>query len=159
MDVGKYLFLLLILIMSRLAVTKRYLRHIAEEAGVNWLLITGMLIAASYQDSQIQKHEQEIVTVTEMYGFADVHGLKFPPASLKTLAIGEIVQTRIVYTVYRNKDYIQRKFDILDVLESKMGELPFPRSYKALEALSHARGVQSDCKSAEAFLLLKGIVQ
>ncbi|MFD2229732.1 PIG-L deacetylase family protein [Alkalimarinus sediminis] len=54
--------------------------------------------------------------------------------------------------------YLNKKLDILDVFESEVGEFPFPRSRKALEALAALRGVQSNCNAAEAFMLLKEIL-
>jgi LmbE family N-acetylglucosaminyl deacetylase len=60
--------------------------------------------------------------------------------------------------VYFNiSKYLERKLEILDVFSSEMGEFPFPRSRKALEALAILRGVQSSCNAAEAFMLLKEI--
>lgn len=55
-------------------------------------------------------------------------------------------------------DYIQEKLDILEIFESEMGEFPFPRSRKALEALATLRGAQSNCHAAEAFMLIKEIL-
>lgn len=55
-------------------------------------------------------------------------------------------------------DYMSRKLHILDVFESEMGEFPFPRSRKALEALATLRGAQSNCHAAEAFMLIKEIL-
>ena len=54
--------------------------------------------------------------------------------------------------------FINKKLDILDVFESEMGEFPFPRSRKALEALATLRGAQSNCNAAEAFMLIKEII-
>jgi LmbE family N-acetylglucosaminyl deacetylase len=60
--------------------------------------------------------------------------------------------------VYMNiSKFLERKLDILDVFSSEMGDFPFPRSRKALEALASLRGVQSSCDAAEAFMLLKEI--
>ncbi len=60
--------------------------------------------------------------------------------------------------VYFNiSKFLERKLDILDVFSSEMGDFPFPRSRKALEALASLRGVQSSCDAAEAFMLLKEI--
>lgn len=54
--------------------------------------------------------------------------------------------------------YLDKKLNILDVFESEVGEFPFPRSRKALEALASLRGVQSNCNAAEAFMLIKEIL-
>ncbi len=61
--------------------------------------------------------------------------------------------------VYINiSSFMEKKLDILDIFESEMGEFPFPRSRKALEALATLRGAQSNCHSAEAFMLIKEII-
>lgn len=54
--------------------------------------------------------------------------------------------------------YINKKLDIMEVFESEMGEFPFPRSRKALEALATLRGAQSNCQAAESFMLIKEIL-
>lgn len=54
--------------------------------------------------------------------------------------------------------YLQDKLNILDIYESEMGQFPFPRSRKALEALATLRGVQSNAHAAEAFMLIKEIL-
>ena len=61
--------------------------------------------------------------------------------------------------VYINiSSFMQKKLDILDIFESEMGEFPFPRSRKAIEALASIRGAQSNCHAAEAFMLLKEMI-
>ena len=53
--------------------------------------------------------------------------------------------------------FLEKKLDILDLFESEMGNFPFPRSRKAVSALAHLRGVQSNYEAAEAFMLIKEI--
>lgn len=55
------------------------------------------------------------------------------------------------------EDYIEEKIALMSIFNSEMGEFPFPRSVKAIEALSMLRGVQAGCRNAEAFMLLKEI--
>ena len=45
----------------------------------------------------------------------------------------------------------------MKIFRSEIGEFPFPRSPKAIEALASLRGVQAGCLSAEAFMLLKEV--
>lgn len=60
--------------------------------------------------------------------------------------------------VFNNiSDFLDEKLNILDIFESEMGDFPFPRSRKALTALSQLRGAQSNCEAAEAFMLIKEI--
>lgn len=53
--------------------------------------------------------------------------------------------------------YFQKKLEILAIYESEMGEHPFPRSNKNVEALSTFRGASVGVIYAEAFQLLKYI--
>jgi len=53
--------------------------------------------------------------------------------------------------------YLEEKIAAMKIFKSEMGEFPFPRSSKAIKALSSLRGVQAGCCSAEAFMLLKEI--
>ena len=45
----------------------------------------------------------------------------------------------------------------MKIFRSEIGEFPFPRSPKAIEALASYRGVQVGCLSAETFMLLKEV--
>lgn len=52
------------------------------------------------------------------------------------------------------EEYIDKKLEIMKIFKSEIGEHPFPRSVKAVKALSVLRGCQSDNFEAEAFELL-----
>jgi N-acetylglucosamine malate deacetylase 1 len=57
--------------------------------------------------------------------------------------------------VFINIDnYIDQKVQIMSIYKSEVGEHPFPRSEKAIKALSSLRGSQSNNKEAEAFELV-----
>lgn len=53
---------------------------------------------------------------------------------------------------------LEKKLEILEMFESEIGDFPFPRSRRNFEALATLRGSQSNCSSAEAFVLLKEIL-
>lgn len=53
---------------------------------------------------------------------------------------------------------LDKKLKILEIFESEMGEFPFPRNRRSLEALATLRGAQSNCFGAEAFVLIKEIL-
>jgi LmbE family N-acetylglucosaminyl deacetylase len=55
------------------------------------------------------------------------------------------------------EDYVEEKINLMKIFRSEIGEFPFPRSPKAIEALASLRGVQAGCLSAEAFMLLKEV--
>lgn len=54
-------------------------------------------------------------------------------------------------------DYMERKLEIMRVYESELGEHPFPRSEKNIDALAVYRGASCGVKYAEAFQLIKYI--
>lgn len=51
------------------------------------------------------------------------------------------------------------KLDIMKIFASELGEHPFPRSLRHIEALAVHRGASAGCQYAEAFMLLKEIVR
>jgi N-acetylglucosamine malate deacetylase 1 len=54
--------------------------------------------------------------------------------------------------------YLKTKLEILGIFSTELGQFPFPRSKKALEALAYIRGVQCNAEAAEAFMLIKEIL-
>lgn len=55
-------------------------------------------------------------------------------------------------------NYLQRKLDAALIYQNEMGIFPFPRSQQAMKALAELRGVATGCSAAEAFMLLKEII-
>ena len=53
--------------------------------------------------------------------------------------------------------YFFEKKKIMKVYESELGEHPFPRSIKSIDALAVLRGSTAGCEYAESFMLLKEI--
>lgn len=51
--------------------------------------------------------------------------------------------------------YLHDKLRAMDIYKSELGEFPFPRSHKAIEALATLRGTASGFMAAEAFELLR----
>lgn len=54
-------------------------------------------------------------------------------------------------------DFFQKKCEIMQIFESELGEHPFPRSLKNIEALATFRGASVGVVYAEAFQLIKYI--
>lgn len=54
-------------------------------------------------------------------------------------------------------DYLQEKIRILRIFDSELGDHPFPRSIKNVEALSIYRGASVGVEHAEAFQIIKFI--
>lgn len=55
-------------------------------------------------------------------------------------------------------EYIDKKIEALNIYESEVHKMPFPRSEEAVKALATFRGVSSGYSYAEAFRLIKGII-
>jgi len=53
--------------------------------------------------------------------------------------------------------HLDKKLEIMKVFESEIGEHPFPRSLRNIEALATLRGATCGCEYAESFMLLKEI--
>lgn len=54
-------------------------------------------------------------------------------------------------------DYMKKKLEIMEIYESEIGEHPFPRSLRNIEALATFRGASVGVEYAEAFQLVKYI--
>lgn len=52
-------------------------------------------------------------------------------------------------------EFFQNKIEIMKVFESEIGEHPFPRSLRNIEALATFRGATAGCEYAEAFQVVK----
>lgn len=52
---------------------------------------------------------------------------------------------------------LKKKLDIMAVFTGEIGDHPFPRSLKNMEALATVRGATAGCEYAESFMLLKEI--
>ena len=54
-------------------------------------------------------------------------------------------------------DFFKEKLSVMQIYESELGEHPFPRSLKNIEALAIFRGASVGVEYAEAFQLIKFI--
>src|SRR3990167_6802421 len=67
------------------------LRHHESGDTIHWLIVTGMSKESGFSSDKIKLREQEIERVTDMYGFASVKRLNFPPARLEQIPLQELV--------------------------------------------------------------------
>ena len=56
-------------------------------------------------------------------------------------------------------DYFEKKQEILNIYKSELGEYPFPRSHRNIEALATMRGSQIGVEYAESYMVLKVIIK
>ena len=117
------------------------LRHIANGDEVHWLLVTGMSEEAGFTPAQIQKRQEEIATVTQMYGFASVIEMQLPPAQLDKLTLGDVIggisgaiktlQPETIYTVYRSDAHTDHQI-VFDAVASCSKTFRYPCVKKLL---------------------------
>ena len=55
-------------------------------------------------------------------------------------------------------NHLNQKIEIMKIFESEIGDHPFPRSIKNIEALASFRGATVNCEYAESFMCLKEII-
>ncbi|GJL54507.1 MAG: GlcNAc-PI de-N-acetylase [Nitrospirales bacterium] len=55
--------------------------------------------------------------------------------------------------------FIDRKIEIMKLYVNEMGTHPFPRSERNIRALATFRGATAGCEAAEAFMLVKEIIE
>ncbi len=55
-------------------------------------------------------------------------------------------------------DYLDQKIEIMSLYNGEIGEHPFPRSEKNLNALATIRGATAGCNAAEAFISIKEVL-
>lgn len=55
-------------------------------------------------------------------------------------------------------EYLEDKLDLMEAYDSEFGEHPFPRSRRGLRALATVRGAIAGVEAAEAFVLLREVV-
>ncbi|TAM45942.1 MAG: PIG-L family deacetylase [Gammaproteobacteria bacterium] len=68
------------------------LRHNAEGASVDWLIVTDISPRIGYSIRQVRQREREIQKVAKLYPFRGVYRLKLPTTRLDTLPLAKIVQ-------------------------------------------------------------------
>ncbi len=55
--------------------------------------------------------------------------------------------------------FLEKKIEIMKIYNDELGVFPFPRSIEAIRAMALLRGAASGFKAAEAFMLLKEIIE
>jgi len=199
------------------------LKHIANGDEVHWLIVTNIFVDQGFTNERVKSRQEEINTVSLLYGFHKVFKLDYPTSNLtpsilnslieKISSIFHSIEPEILYIMNRsdahsdhriifdavsactksfrypylkrvlmyecisetefapaiterffNPNYFvditsfyQKKIEIMQVYKSEIGEHPFPRSMKNIEALSIFRGATVGVNYAEAFQLLKFI--
>ncbi|NML46876.1 PIG-L family deacetylase [Ramlibacter sp. G-1-2-2] len=67
------------------------LRRRAEGGEVDWLLVTGMSVAAGWPAERVRQRDEEIARAASMVGFRKVVQLGLPPTRLDAAPLGDLV--------------------------------------------------------------------
>lgn len=88
------------------------LKHIQNGDTVHWLIVTNIFERDGFSKSEVIRRQEEIKTVSQLYGFATVHFLEYPTMSLSSKDIGGLigkistvfnqVRPEVVYTLNRS---------------------------------------------------------
>lgn len=123
------------------------LRYVELGCEVHWLIVTAVTEEHGYSNEKVKERRNEILSVSEMYGFKDVHELGLPPAALDKVSKGGLISaiskiiTEIepdeVFTVYRNDAHSDHEA-VYDAVMSatKSFRYPFIKRVLAYETIS-----------------------
>ena len=66
-------------------------RHKKEEEELFWLIVTGISESFGWAASAVKKRDQEIESVKQKYGFADVFNFGLPTTQLDTIPLSDLI--------------------------------------------------------------------
>jgi LmbE family N-acetylglucosaminyl deacetylase len=199
------------------------LKHNTQGDEIHWMICTEVKEEDGFSSERVQRRNEEIDTVANLYQFDSVHRLGFSTMKVDQYTVSELVgkvsavinqvQPTVLYLPFKSDvhsdhrvmfeavysctksfrypfikkiymmetlsetdfalstkedsfvpnvfvditDFFAKKLEIMQVFESEIGEHPFPRSLRSLEALATLRGATAGCEYAESFMLLKEI--
>ena len=123
------------------------LRYVEYGYEVHWLLVTSVAEHYGYSLSKVSERKQEILSVSAMYGFNNIHELGLRPAALDTVSKGDIItgisqviskiRPEEVFTVYRNDAHSDHEavYDAV-MAATKSFRYPFIKRVLAYETIS-----------------------
>jgi LmbE family N-acetylglucosaminyl deacetylase len=199
------------------------LKHNTQGDEIHCMICTEVKEEDGFSSERVQRRNEEIDTVANLYQFDSVHRLGFSTMKVDQYTVSELVgkvsavinqvQPTVLYLPFKSDvhsdhrvmfeavysctksfrypfikkiymmetlsetdfalstkedsfvpnvfvditDFFAKKLEIMQVFESEIGEHPFPRSLRSLEALATLRGATAGCEYAESFMLLKEI--
>jgi LmbE family N-acetylglucosaminyl deacetylase len=67
------------------------LRRKNEGSQVAWVVVTNISVEAGWSSEEVQKREEELQQIAEMYRFDEVYSLNFPSTQLDAIPLSEII--------------------------------------------------------------------
>jgi LmbE family N-acetylglucosaminyl deacetylase len=123
------------------------LRHKEDNDEIHWLIVTNISEANGFKDKVIQRRQEEIKIVNELYNFDSITKLDLPTVKLDELTTGEVIgkisqaikkiEPEIIYLQYRGDAHSDHLivFDATMTC-SKSFRYPYIKEIYAMETLS-----------------------
>jgi LmbE family N-acetylglucosaminyl deacetylase len=67
------------------------LRRKHESSQIAWVVVTNISIESGWSSEKVQKREEEIEQIAEIYGFDKIYSLNFPSTELDVIPLGKII--------------------------------------------------------------------
>jgi N-acetylglucosamine malate deacetylase 1 len=89
------------------------LKHKADGDQICWMIVTNMDTDHGWPQAQVDLRQQEIDSVTEMYGFDQTFKLDFPAAALETIPFGKLIPTMagVINNIQPDTIYLPNRSD------------------------------------------------
>ena len=90
------------------------LKHCADGDSISWFIMTGMTEKQGFNSPAIKQRQEEIKSVSQMYGFSTVHNLNLPTARLDALPLGDIIKaiSTVLVEVKPHTIYLPNRSDV-----------------------------------------------
>jgi len=90
------------------------LKHCADGDSISWFIMTGMTEKQGFNSPAIKQRQEEIKSVSQMYGFSTVHNLNLPTARLDALPLGDIIKaiSTVLVEVKPRTIYLPNRSDV-----------------------------------------------
>lgn len=136
------------------------LKHKAAGDAVYWLIVTSITEENGFAASVVEARQQEIITISAMYGFDGVFELNFPTIQLDNIPFSILIRgiSNVIATVEPDTVYLPFKGDVhtdhLKVFQAaysctKVFRCPFIKKIIMMEILSETEF--APCLTGESF--------
>ena len=90
------------------------LKHCADGDSISWFIMTAMTEKQGFNPQVIKQRNEEIESVSRMYGFSTVHNLNMPTTRLDALPLGDIIKTisTVLVEVKPHTIYLPNRSDV-----------------------------------------------
>ena len=101
-----------------------------------------------------------VFSCTKNYNYPSIEKILMMETISETDFAPALIENAFIPNYYVDiSDYFEKKQEILNIYKSELGEYPFPRSHRNIEALATMRGSQIGVEYAESYMVLKVIIK